>query len=220
MANIDRDDTSVIAGSRRLAVLIDADNISPNSIYGVFQELNRFGTVTAKRAHGNSDILNSKKWLSVLERDGIDLFLQPTFGKGKNGADIALVIDGMDLLHSRRFDGFAIVSGDSDFAALAARIRAEGLDAFIFGGKTTPERFRLAGTKFVYVENLKPSAPANDPKSRSKPLKQPSDAVTLIKETAWRLCASHKDWISIDALAAELDRNRPDFDPRTYGFRP
>ena len=73
---------------------------------------------------------------------------------GKNASDITLVIDAMDLLHSGRFDGYSLVSSDSDFTRLAARVREQGVDVFGFGEQKTPESSRQACRRSVYTENL------------------------------------------------------------------
>ena len=91
------------------------------------------------------------------------------YTSGKNASDIALVIDAMDLLHSGRFDGFCLVSSDSDFTRLASRIREEGADVYGFGEQKTPESFRQACRRFIYTENLLPEAPATDARTRPRP---------------------------------------------------
>src|SRR5690606_1892286 len=109
---------------------------------------------------------------------------QFAYTTGKNASDITLVIDAMDLLHSGRFDGFCLVSSDSDFTRLASRIREQGVDVFGFGEQKTPESFRQACRRFIYTENLLP-APAsngNDASEESKPLQQPSAATPVLRK--------------------------------------
>jgi uncharacterized LabA/DUF88 family protein len=145
---------------------------------------------------------------------------QFAYTTGKNASDITLVIDAMDLLHTGRFDGFCLVSSDSDFTRLAARIREQGVDVFGFGEQKTPESFRQACRRFVYTENLLPSAPANEPEAASsaKPLQPPSVAVPIIKKVIEQM-ESEDGWVPLGAVGTQLANLASDFDPRTFGFR-
>jgi uncharacterized LabA/DUF88 family protein len=126
----------------------------------------------------------------------------------------------MDLLHSGRFDGFCLVSSDSDFTRLAARIREQGIDVFGFGEQKTPESFRQACRRFVYSENLLPSAPGNEPEAVSivKPLQPPSAVVPIIRKTIAQM-ESEDGWVPLGAVGTRLANLASDFDPRTFGFR-
>jgi uncharacterized LabA/DUF88 family protein len=126
----------------------------------------------------------------------------------------------MDLLHSGRFDGFCLVSSDSDFTRLAARIREQGIDVFGFGEQKTPESFRQACRRFVYTENLLPSAPANEAEAISsvKPLQQPPAAVPIIRKVIAQM-ESEDGWVPLGAVGTQLANLASDFDPRTFGFR-
>jgi uncharacterized LabA/DUF88 family protein len=142
------------------------------------------------------------------------------YTSGKNASDIALVIDAMDLLHSGRFDGFCLVSSDSDFTRLAARIREEGVDVYGFGEQKTPESFRQACRRFVYTENLLPVAPAADqPEQSVRPasaIKSPSAATRLIR-TAIAQVEGEDGWVALGRVGQQLAVLASDFDPRTYG---
>jgi uncharacterized LabA/DUF88 family protein len=126
----------------------------------------------------------------------------------------------MDLLHSGRFDGFCLVSSDSDFTRLAARIREQGIDVFGFGEQKTPESFRQACRRFVYTENLLPSAPANEPEAAStaKPLQPSSAAIPIISKVIAQM-ESEDGWVPLGAVGTQLANLASDFDPRTFGFR-
>jgi len=138
---------------------------------------------------------------------------------GKNASDITLVIDAMDLLHSGRFDGFCLVSSDSDFTRLAARIREQGVDVFGFGEQKTPESFRQACRKFVYTENLLPGAAnSQDAASTSEPLQPPSAATPIIKRVISQM-ESEDGWVPLREVGTRLANLASDFDPRTFGFR-
>jgi hypothetical protein len=141
--------------SLRLAVLIDADNAQAAVIEGLLAEIARFGEATVKRIYGDFTSQASAQWKKVLNRYAIKPVQQFAYTTGKNATDSTLIIDAMDLLYTRRFDGFCLVSSDSDFTGLALRIREEGLMVFGFGEQKTPEAFRNACHKFVFTEVLR-----------------------------------------------------------------
>ncbi|MFN5453125.1 NYN domain-containing protein, partial [Bradyrhizobium sp.] len=144
--------------SPRLAVLIDADNASAKIVDGLFEEIAKIGEASVRRIYGDFSSPRSKPWADTLARHAIVPQQQFAYTTGKNASDITLVIDAMDLLHSGRFDGFCLVSSDSDFTRLAARIREQGIDVFGFGEQKTPESFRQACRRFIYTENLRSDA--------------------------------------------------------------
>lgn len=145
---------------------------------------------------------------------------QFAYTTGKNASDITLVIDAMDLLHSGRFDGFCLVSSDSDFTRLAARIREQGVDVFGFGEQKTPESFRQACRRFIYTENLLPAAASNesDASTTQNSLQPPSAATPIIKKVIGQMEAED-GWVPLGAIGNQLANLASDFDPRTYGFR-
>jgi NYN domain len=159
--------------SPRLAVLIDADNASAKIADGLFEEIAKIGEASVRRIYGDFSNPRSKAWADTLSKHAIIPQQQFAYTTGKNASDITLVIDAMDLLHSGRFDGFCLVSSDSDFTRLAARIREQGVDVFGFGEQKTPESFRQACRRFVYTENLILGA-ANSQDGSTKPLQSPS----------------------------------------------
>src|SRR6187551_1565853 len=150
----------------RLAVLIDADNASARIAPGLFEEIAKIGEASVRRIYGDFSTGRLKAWADVLSTHAIRAHQNFAYTTGKNASDIALVIDAMDLLHSGRFDGFCLVSSDSDFTRLAARIREQGVDVYGFGEQKTPESFRQACRRFIYTENLLPEAPAPDEPGR------------------------------------------------------
>src|SRR6516162_10811775 len=139
----------------RLAVLIDADNAQPSIIEGLLAEVAKYGTAHVKRAYGDWTRSNLNGWKEQLLAQSIQPIQQFAYTRGKNATDAAMVIDAMDLLYSGRFDGFCLVSSDSDFTRLAARLRESGLTVYGFGERKTPKPFVAACDKFVYVENLR-----------------------------------------------------------------
>ena len=161
----------------------------------------------------------SKGWADILAKHAIIPQQQFAYTTGKNASDITLVIDAMDLLHSGRFDGFCLVSSDSDFTRLAARIREHGIDVFGFGEQKTPESFRQACRRFVYTENLRGGAASNqDTAVRPQPL-QPPDAATPILKKVISQMASEDGWVTLGEVGRQLGNVASDFDQRTYGFR-
>src|SRR5574337_1888803 len=137
----------------KLAVLIDADNAQPSLIEALLAEIAKYGTAHVKRAYGDWTDNHLKSWKDELLKQSVQPMQQFGYTRGKNSTDSALIIDAMDLLYSGRFDGFCIVSSDSDFTRLAGRIRESGLIVYGFGERKTPEPFVAACDKFIYVEN-------------------------------------------------------------------
>ena len=138
----------------RLAILIDADNTSAKWADAIFREVATLGEASVRRIYGDFSGSRLASWEKKLAGLAVIPHQQFAYTKGKNSSDIALVIDAMDLLHSGRFDGFVLVSSDSDFTRLASRIREQGLYVFGVGKKTTPSAFRKACRRFIFVENL------------------------------------------------------------------
>ena len=139
----------------RLAVLIDADNVSASIIEGLLTEIAGIGDVSVKRVYGDFTSSYNNKWKDTFNKFAIKPMQQFAYTTGKNSTDGTLIIDAMDLLHSGRFEGFCIVSSDSDYTGLAVRIKEEGLQVYGFGRKHTPEAFRNACNKFTFLEVLK-----------------------------------------------------------------
>lgn len=146
----------------RLAVLIDADNTSAAVARELFAEIAKYGIASVKRIYGDWSSPTLNAWRKILLRHALVPVQQFAYTKGKDATDMGLIIDAMDLLYSGTFDGFCLVSSDSDFTPLAARIRAAGLTVYGFGRQKTPEAFRQACDRFFYVENLKPRADADN----------------------------------------------------------
>ena len=144
----------VSENTARLAVLIDADNAQPAITEGLLAEVAKFGTAHVKRAYGDWTGSQLTGWKEQLLAQSIQPMQQFAYTRGKNATDAAMVIDAMDLLYSGRFDGFCIVSSDSDFTRLAQRIRESGLTVYGFGERKTPEPFVKACDRFIYIENL------------------------------------------------------------------
>ncbi|OCW58351.1 NYN domain-containing protein [Hoeflea olei] len=204
----------------RLAILIDADNTSAKIVDGLFEEIAKIGEASVRRIYGDFASPRSKGWTEVLARHAIIPQQQFAYTSGKNASDITLVIDAMDLLHSGRFDGFCLVSSDSDFTRLASRIREQGVDVFGFGEQKTPESFRQACRRFTYTENLLPDLDADrgGAADAATSLQPPSAATPVLRKVILQM-DSEDGWVPLGALGTQLANLSSDFDPRTFGFR-
>ncbi|MDC8016177.1 NYN domain-containing protein [Tahibacter soli] len=159
---------------RRLAVLVDADNAQPSVIGALLEEVAKYGTASVKRIYGDFTSTRMNQWKQALLRFSINPVQQFAYTSGKNATDSALIIDAMDLLYTRRFDGFCLVTSDSDFTRLAQRLREEGLTVYGFGEKKTPDAFIQACDKFIYTELLRDGSEAEAPPvDAKKPAKKP-----------------------------------------------
>ncbi|MCZ8317249.1 MAG: NYN domain-containing protein [Lysobacteraceae bacterium] len=221
----------------RLAVLIDADNAQPSVIAPLLAEVAKFGSARVRRIYGNWTSPQHGEWKQALLEHSIQPIQQFAYTKGKNATDSALIIDAMDLLYTRRFDGFCLVSSDSDFTRLAQRIREEGLAVYGFGERKTPEPFVAACDKFIYTDLLrareapKPVAAARPPEPGPRRVEasntptvalpneaspSPIDAVALISQAIEEVEAED-GWAALAAVGSYLNTLRPDFDPRLFG---
>jgi uncharacterized LabA/DUF88 family protein len=203
----------------RFAVLIDADNTSSRIVDGLFEEIARFGEASVRRIYGDFSSPRLKSWTEVLQKHAIDPYQQFAYTSGKNASDIALVIDAMDLLHSGRFDGFCLVSSDSDFTRLASRLREEGADVYGFGAQKTPESFRQACRRFIYTENLVPESASTPEQDGGRRALQPPGAAVPLLARAIEQMETEDGWVGLGAVGQRLAAIASDFDPRTYGYR-
>ncbi|WP_292505842.1 NYN domain-containing protein [Mesorhizobium sp.] len=199
-----------------LAVLIDADNVPAKMIGRAITEMEKYGQLVVRRAYGDFTGPQGVAWEETLVRHAIVPRHLAISGRGTNAADIALVIDAMDLLLGGAFGGFCIVSSDSDFANLAIRIREQNLECYIFGGESSPERLKQACSRFVYLENLR-FDPVHAAPPNMRPLRPPGDTLPIVKSAMASLVDDPADWVGIDLLERELERRTTDFDTGTYG---
>ncbi|MDR1351065.1 MAG: NYN domain-containing protein [Zoogloeaceae bacterium] len=220
----------------RLAVLIDADNASANCIEAILSEITRFGEATVKRIYGDFTSPYLAAWKGFLHVNAIKPVQQYAYTTGKNATDSAMIIDAMDLLYTRRFDGFCLITSDSDFTSLAIRIREEGLTVLGFGEEKTPSAFIKACHKFIFTEVLQSTPPAtesipdetaSEPQktknnvARSKKTESPSPKKPLplgLISNALEQSSDDTGWADLGAFGNHLTKLRSDFDPRLYGF--
>ena len=202
-----------------LAVLIDADNTSPKWAKAIFDEIASLGEASVRRCYGDFSSQQMTGWNRVQAEFGLVPHHSPANTVGKNASDIALVIDAMDLMHTSRFDGFVLVSSDSDFTRLASRLREQGLDVYGMGQQKTPEAFRKACKRFIFLENLE--APVSADRKDTVPARSGrnlEEARNLIFK-AMESIDQEDDWYTLGQIGQFITAAAPDFDTRTYGKR-
>lgn len=200
----------------RLAVLIDAENASAKIAKDLFEEIAKIGEASVRRIYGDFTSPHLKSWTALVSTHALLPQQQFANTTGKNASDIALVIDAMDLMHSGRFDGFCLVSSDSDFTRLASRIREQGIDVYGFGAQKTPQSFREACFRFIYTENL--GAGAASPAAKDgAPAKLAPSAATPVLKKAVEQAEGDDGWASLGPVGAHLLNLVNDFDARSYG---
>ena len=204
-----------------IAVLVDADNVSHSRMGAVLTEVARFGTASVKRVYGDWTKPSLSRWKPVASEHVIQPIQQFANTVGKNATDSALIIDAMDLLYTRRFGAFCIVSSDSDFTRLASRIREEGVAVYGFGERKTPEAFRNACDRFIYLDVLEEPAADNAPTTRIRvaPAKLRSDTLLVAGLRQVIATASDEDgWANLSAVGLLMRKQQPDFDSRNWGY--
>jgi uncharacterized LabA/DUF88 family protein len=210
----------------KLAVLIDADNAQPSMAGPLLAEVAKYGNAHVKRAYGDWTGCGLKAWKDQLLNLSIQPIQQFAYTHGKNSTDMAMIIDAMDLLYSGRFDGFCLVSSDSDFTRLAVRIRESGLSVYGFGHRTTPGPFVVACDRFVYVENFALPEQHATPIHETVSPEKCAGAVQVGKdgqlirqlEAAVEAASDYDGWAALVDVANLITKRQPDFDPRNYGY--
>jgi len=207
------------ARGRNIALLIDADNASPDSLDPVLTVLAELGTVNIRRAYGNWQKPGLKGWANIIHLHAIEPQQQFDLTKGKSATDMKMIIDAMDLLYGGHVHGFGIMSSDSDFMPLAMRIRQDGLPVYGFGAAKTPKSFQNACTRFIDVGALA-KADAAEPMPAAAPGAKPVIDETVIKLLGDAIKASKRDEDGFASIS-EIGRragNRSSFDARNYGY--
>jgi uncharacterized LabA/DUF88 family protein len=208
----------------KLAVLIDPDNISPGFYEALIREVANYGAASVKRAYGDWSTAQLSSWKAMLHEYAVSPMQLFSCTTGKNSPDSSMVIDAMDLLHTEKFDGFRLVTSDSDFTKLATRIRESALVVYGFGEKKTPGSLQVACDKFVFLEALTvPSnesgggKPAAKERKSKKPLNQDAKLIRLLRG-AVEATSDDAGWANISAAGAHI-ANQSSFDSRNYGCR-
>lgn len=226
----------------KLAVLIDADNVPYSNVKGLMEEIAKYGTPTTKRIYADWTKPNASGWKSVLLEHAITPIQQYSYTTGKNSSDSALIIDAMDLLYSDKLDGFCIVSSDSDFTRLAIRLRESGMKVIGIGEKKTPNAFIVACDRFIYIEVLEGAVKktrrvteptvAKTPKASALPTTKKTKVKEVEKENSNKIdtktielieatleaIGDDDGWAFLGDVGHLIVKNKPEFDPRNYGF--
>jgi len=207
-----------------LAVLIDADNIPYSNIKGMLDEIAKLGTPSIKRIYGDWTKPTVAGWKPALLEHAITPIQQYSYTTGKNATDSAMIIDAMDILHSNKVDGFCLVSSDSDFTRLATRLRESSKLVIGIGEKKTPNPFIVACDKFIYIEIIgakkmqeKKKEATSAPSETTKFDKIDNKFIHLLKNSIEDI-ADDDGWAFLAELGSLINKKKPDFDPRNYGF--
>lgn len=212
--------------TKKIALLIDADNTQLSKLEAVLNELSIRGRIIVKRAYGNWKKDALKNWEEKIKLLAIKAEQQFDYTQGKNATDMALVIDAMELLHSEKYDTFAIVSSDSDFTPLAIKLQESGAFVFGVGEGKTPIAFRKACDEFILLENLEEDEPEAQERGEEKTKAQAPNAgknpVGKKIHNLLRMAAeNYQDadgFVSVANAGSYIKRAKPDFDSRTYGY--
>jgi len=235
---MENDRPATQAVNRRIALLIDADNVSHSKIALMLAELSKYGTANIRRAYGDWGSTSLKGWKDKLHDFAIRPIQQFSYSTGKNATDIALVIDAMELLYTQDLDAFCIASSDADFTPLIMQLKANGHDVYGFGARKTPAPFVNACTTFLYLESLDDpadvgpaSVPSDPPRqaprtertkaAAAKPAKSDlarDEALVTILRGAVDAAAWDDGWASMSAAGSAAKR-QSSIDPRNYGVK-
>ena len=204
--------------NRNVALLIDADNASPDTLDPVLTVLAELGTVNIRRAYGNWEKPGLKGWAKIVHLHAIEPQQQFDVTKGKSATDMKMLIDAMDLLYGGRVGGFGIMSSDSDFMPLAMRIRQDGLPVYGFGEAKTPLSFQNACTRFIDVGALRAANAETSTDAAPAAARTVDEELVKILGDAWK--SSKRDEYGFASLreVGKLAGNRSSFDARSYGF--
>ena len=222
MLTINKD--NILPQENKIALLIDCDNVSHQSIEGVIDELSKYGKVNIRHAYGNWKSESMKGWEEKLHPHAIKPIQQFAYTKGKNATDAAMIIDAMDILYTQNLDAFALMTSDSDFTPLVMRILSNGITVYGFGEKKTPLPFVKACSQFIYTENLEESddeedkkkSGVNTKKTRNE-LRQDTALVKLLR-TAVEQSADENGWSHL-GLVGQYISNKTSFSPVNYGYK-
>jgi uncharacterized LabA/DUF88 family protein len=203
-----------------MAVLIDGDNIPSANVEEMMEEIAKYGNPTIKRIYGDWTRPGLNKWKSLLLENAITPIQQYGYTTGKNATDSAMIIDAMDILYSNKVNGFCLVSSDSDFTRLATRLREAGMQVIGIGEKKTPNPFIVACDKFIYIEILKKQSEEkvdNKESNENSFDKITEKEIKLIRSTINDL-SDDDGWAFLGDVGSLLQKKRPNFDSRNYGF--
>ncbi len=198
---------------RSIALLIDAENISPKYIKAILEELSREWTPAYRRIYGDFTNTDMSAWKKVLLEHGINPVQQFSYTQGKNATDSAMIIDAMDILYAENVDGFCLVTSDSDFTRLALRLRESALYVLGMGEQKTPMAFRSACNKFTILETLVVQEKQQAAIHKKLPPKMIAEMHRIIEKDS-----EEDGWMMLSKLGTIISRQFPDFDSRNYGY--
>lgn len=207
--------------NKRIAVLIDADNVSYKYLKYIMDEISNYGTPTYKRIYGDWTKPNLSHWKNELLNHSVTPIQQYSYTTGKNATDASLIIDAMDILYSGNVDGFCLVSSDSDFTRLASRLREAGMTVIGMGEKKTPAPFISACNQFKYLEVLSVTPDADRENDAPKDDAADSADINKLIRTLKAVIPDLSDeegWAHLSAVGNVLTRRLPDFDTRNFGY--
>ncbi|MEH6635441.1 MAG: NYN domain-containing protein [Halioglobus sp.] len=210
--------------TKRIALLIDCDNVSHNAIEGVLEELAKHGIVNVRHAHGDWNNPSLSGWADKLHPHAIRPMQQFAYTKGKNATDSAMIIDAMDLLYSNNVNAFALMTSDSDFTPLVLRILESGLPVYGFGEKKTPKPFVDSCSPFIYIENLV-SASEDEaeieapPAKKSKAQLRHNTSLVRMLRTAVEQTSGDDGWANMGMVASYITNNNSSFSSINYGYK-
>jgi uncharacterized protein (TIGR00288 family) len=221
-----------------IAVLIDGDNAQAKLIKEIIEEVSKYGKVTIRRIYGDWTTQHMNSWKEIINQYSFSPIQKFAYTTGKNSTDSSMIIDAMDILHSKSVEGFCIVSSDSDYTGLAKRIREEGLFVMGIGRKTTPIAFVNSCEIFTHSENLvietvpvmekvedkekKKGTPKKATKKTEKTVEAPSPFQKIdikLIDKAFDISTNDEEEAYISKVGLSLRKIDPSFDPRTYGFK-
>lgn len=215
-----------------IAVLIDGDNAQAKLLKEIIEEVSKYGKASIRRIYGDWTTPQMNSWKDIINQYSISPIQKFSYTSGKNSTDSALIIDAMDILHSKSVEGFCIVSSDSDYTGLAKRIREEGLFVMGIGRKTTPIAFVNSCELFTFSENLlttdeepqnQESEPINKEENKNNSSTAPAKSYQKIDvdliDKAFEISINDDEEAYISTVGLSLRKIDPSFDPRTYGFK-
>lgn len=220
-----------LESAKKIAVLIDAENAKYSVMGAILTELSKHGHIIVKKAYGDWSSNHLKNWKTPLNELAITPVQQFSYTQGKNSSDAAMIIDAMDLLYSKQFDAFALITSDSDFTKLASRLKESQIYVFGVGEAKTPIAFRNACDDFILTEVLQsPDEDADEPdakkttkksttkKTNQQQLKQDTKLVNILRNAVDEY-EDDEGWAPIGPCGSLIKRQYPDFDPRNFGFK-
>lgn len=218
-----------ITGKKRVAVLIDSDNISADYASSIFEELENYGYASYRRIYGNWS--KGSGWKEgILLENSITPIQQFNYTTGKNSTDMAMVIDAMDILYSGKVDAFCLVTSDSDFTRLAMRLREANMYVIGMGESKTPMSLTKACNKFIYLnlinknETEKTDAITSVQKIEEENEKEKADVITSVQEIEEAVISFVNDnenkgkTTYLGEIGSKLNSKYTDFDVRNYGY--